>query len=119
MKVNAQQAAEILGVSKKQVRNYVLGGQLTDHRTRKEGAKKHYMALDTKEVRDFKASDYFKNQQVVRRQPPRSQPDYPTNGNGSGHPIGQVRVSPPGASGILTLLTQMNEKLDRLLKVWG
>lgn len=111
MKLNAQQAADILGVSRDRVKTFVGKGFLKDLREKKEGAKKHYIQLDAKEVREFKKSEEFQKVRNIRY----------LNGHGS-HPaikVESLKVESTPKAGIFTLLEEMNAKIDQLLKIWS
>lgn len=107
MKINATQAAEILGVTTDRVNKLVKGGSLKDYKVRDAAKMKHFAQLDSTEVRAFKQTDEYKMLMGSARLHSLS--------NSTPKPNGYAA----GPQGIGTLLLEMNAKLDRLLEVWG
>jgi predicted transcriptional regulator len=110
MNINTKQAAEILGVSRARVKAFIEKGLLIDQRPKKDGAKKHYAALNNREVRDFSKTDQFKLLKASKR----------TNGNGQLPFLQEIRPVPSRpVEGIQSALARIEGKLDQLLKVWS
>lgn len=107
MKLNSTQVAEKLGVTKGTLHRFMKRGMLTDLGTRKEGAKRHTLKFDSKQVNELAKT--YKNRRRV----------WTENGNGTAPVVQAAAPTTTPATGILSLIMEMNEKLDRLLKVWG
>jgi len=56
MLLTSIQAAEKLGISVGQVKTLIKNGLLKDHAKIKEGAKKHYFKVDSKELNEYKSN---------------------------------------------------------------
>lgn len=94
MLITTKQAAEKLHIDLSTVRTLIRKGQLKDYGKRKEGATKHYALLDHKEVSEF--AKVYKSRKT-------------SEGTSVAHP----------ATGLLTRLDRIEEKLDQLLAIWA
>jgi hypothetical protein len=59
MLITSTQAADLLDVERQVVVNYIKRGLLTDHHAHRNGGGTHHVALDPKEVREFKTAHTF------------------------------------------------------------
>jgi hypothetical protein len=110
MIITAPQARTILGVGKKRLTDLIADGLLTPVNPKKPDALKWFMRFDSAEVNR------------LRRGSDKPVPNV-RKGGVNGHAMTAEIIKPapavPAASGLLTKLAAIEDKLDRLLAIWS
>ena len=101
MKLNTAQVGEKLGVGSKTVLAMIRRGELTDIRPRREGVKRHYPLVDSKQVSELAKS--YRN------------PKAHSNGN----PKQLIEPVATTATGITSRLDRIEAQLAVLIRLWS
>lgn len=105
MKLNTTQVAERLGISRDRVHTLIKNGTLTDIKPKKEGSKKHFPLVDSKQV-----NEYLKANRGVLKAVKRFR--------SIAKPVIAAPTGPGVVSRLEDRLGRIEAKLDALVAMW-